>query len=111
MIDILIGVAAYSHVFLIDSIRLDMCSTLITDFIISILTIKSTPCWSLSLRPLYYITLPLSVTFSLVLFHLTSDIPIGHFTYTSLVTALVLLSFHMVIGFEHNMFLLYNVMC
>ena len=33
------------------------------------------PCWCLSLRPLYYITLLLSVTFLLVPFHLTSDIP------------------------------------
>ena len=44
--------------------RFDMCSTLITHFTISFLTIKFTPCWCLSLRPPYHITLLLSVTLS-----------------------------------------------
>ena len=52
-----------------------MCSTLTTDFTILFLTIKATPCLSLSLFPLYHITLPLSVTFSQVLFHLTFSRP------------------------------------
>ena len=50
-----------------------MYLTLITDFTVSFLTIKATHCWCLSLRPLYNITL--SVTLSPVPFHLTSARP------------------------------------
>ena len=52
-----------------------MLSTLITDFTISFLTIKATPCLCLSLRPLYHIILPLYVTFSPVPSRLTSARP------------------------------------
>ena len=52
-----------------------MCSTCITDFIISFLTIEATPYWCLSFRPLYHIILLLSVNFSPVPFNLTSARP------------------------------------
>ena len=71
MIDTFIGVALNP----LYIIRLNMCSTLITDFTISFLTIKATSCWCIYVRPLYYITVPLSDTCSPVPFHLTSSIP------------------------------------
>ena len=85
-----------------------MCSNLITDFTISFLTIKATPCWCLSLRPLYHITLPLSVTFSPVPFHLSSSRHrIDHPTY--LFPIPVILYYRIVVGFEHSIFLYTNI--